>query len=195
MEQEDGTTKLTQAGLNLIQQALSIWRAANNQRWCALCYTNLGLLAIEQQQWQEAHAHLTESRALIMQQGIHHFLPEVTYALGEVALGQGDYAGALALAQEAVEQARTLAMKLEEALALRTQGKAALALADLAGATRALDASLQLLQAQDNRYEMARTLEQLHRLATAEGNGAQARRYAEQATALLVALNVRHPSC
>lgn len=173
------------------RQALTIWQEANNQRWCALCYTNLGLLAIEQAHWDEARSHLEESRVLILQQGIHHFLPEVTYALAEVALGQGDCDRALALANEASDLAQSLEMKLEEAIALRTKGKVLLAIEEHKEANSAFQSSLHLLQAQNNRYEIARTLEQLSHLATAGGTHEQAEEYSQQAAAILMQIGVK----
>ena len=140
-----------------------------NQRWSALCHTNLGLLFVEQERWDEAHAHLEESRALIMQQGIRHFLPEVTYALAAVALGRANPTEAVTLAGEAITLAAELEMKLETAIAQRILGEAQMALGDLDVAENSLAASLSLLQALDNRYEVARTLAQLGALATQQG--------------------------
>jgi len=188
IEMYQGKWENAEAGF---RQALTIWQEANNQRWCALCYTNLGLLAIEQTRWEEARSSLEESRALILQQEIHHFLPEVTYALAEVALGQCDYASAITQSKEAIELAQSLEMKLEEAIALRTKGKAELAMAEHSAAEKSFHSSLQLLQAQENRYEVARTLEQLANLATAKSNHQQANEYTSQATTLLMHLGIK----
>ncbi|MEZ4683381.1 MAG: tetratricopeptide repeat protein [Caldilineaceae bacterium] len=164
IEMYQGEWAAAEAGF---REALAIWGQANNQRWCALCHTNLGLLYSEQQRWDDARHHLEESRALSIQQEIRHFLPEITYALGEVALGEGDPQNALELAEEAIALATTLEMPLEQAIGLRVRGQAQLALHDLLGARQSLQESLALLQAQKNRYEIARTLRQLHRLAAA----------------------------
>jgi tetratricopeptide (TPR) repeat protein len=170
------------------EQALAIWDQAQNQRWVALCHTNLGLLYIEQGAWSAAEHHLTTSRAILRQLAIRDLLPEATFALAEAALGLGRVEDALALAQEAEALAADQGMRLEQALALRTLGKARLAAGDAERARTALAQSLAHLEELKNRYELGRTHAQLARLETLAGDPACVHVHVSTAQALFTDL-------
>lgn len=173
------------------ERALELWEKVQNQRWIAQGHNNLGLLYIEQGAWDQAQAHLEHSRELLLHLDIPDLLPETYRGLAEVALGLGEVNQAVELAGQAVTQATELEMHFEQAVALRTLGRAHAARGQPAQAREHLEASLTILKELQSRYEIGRTLYHLSTLEAGLGDGEKAHEHLRQATAIFEAVGAQ----
>lgn len=150
--------------------ALQIWKEMQNQRWLALCHSNLGTMFIEQEAWARAKQHLELCLELVQAHAIQDYLPDVWTGLAQVALGESQVKKALNLAQQAGQLAAEQGLRLYQALALRTEGRASAAMAEFESASKCLLQSLAILDDLGDAYEAARTKVQLAMVMEATGD-------------------------
>ncbi|MEM7131544.1 MAG: CHAT domain-containing protein [Chloroflexota bacterium] len=161
-----------------LKSALTIFRQTKHQRLESLALNNLGLVELERQAYEQAKLYFTESMNLDV-------TPENLNGLSEANIGLGDLEAAFKLAQESLAQGEELALRFEQALALRTLGKIARRQLDWSKAEEHLHASLTLLRQIEARYEVARTIRELANLFEDMSRREEADRYRQEAQAIL----------
>jgi adenylate cyclase len=176
------------------QKCLDQWTVIDFPLGVALSLSNLGEVRAEEGDWATALDHLQRSEQLFRQIESQHFLPEVLRRQALVYLGTGQAAVARTRAESSVALASELDMEAEKALSLRVLGQVLLALGEWMPAEKALQASLDALEAQGNRFGMAQTLLQLGRLYRAQGDALAAgkvRAVLERAQAIFTGLGAQ----
>jgi tetratricopeptide (TPR) repeat protein len=150
------------------ERSRGIWEAIGFPFGVAASWSGLGKAYAECSEWERALDCLKRSERQFKEIASDHFLPEVYRRQAVVHLNTGQ----LEVARELVDQSLALATKLDVALergmSLRVSGQINLARGAWEEAEAALRESLEILQEQRNRYQMAETLVQLGRLYRAE---------------------------
>lgn len=83
--------------------SLAAYEATGDNRGCAIAHHNLGMIHADRKQWVEADRHYQVAQALAEAAGDRHLGGIVTMNRAEVRLAKGDYEGARAGAEEALQ--------------------------------------------------------------------------------------------
>ena len=144
-------------------------------------HMNLGATFVLQQDSEQAYHHLRQSRQQYDQVQSKDFLAETLRYLAEAALLDGDFAQAVAWAQEGIQLADELEMTADSACCRLVRGQIAFAQNDLATAETYLRQSVEMLETLSDEYQLARSRYWLARLLLATGEAGEARRLLGQA--------------
>lgn len=140
--------------------AVGLFRQVNNPEYVAATLPVLAQLHLSRHQWEPARAALAEAEALATADGWEYILPETYTTQAQLALANGDRAGAQQWAEQAIAIAAELGQTLEEGKAWRVKGQVLAVAGQSEAAVSALEQSLALLGNQDP-YETARSQLQL----------------------------------
>lgn len=152
------------------QRCVEIWRSIGFPIGVALAWSNMSEVCIERQQWEDALDYLRRSEEKLREIQSDLFLPEVYRRQARVRLNMGELDVARELVDRSLALASELDMTLERGISLRVSGQISLAHGAWEEAEAALRESVEILQEQKNRYQMAETLYQLGRLYRAEAD-------------------------
>ena len=154
----------------LLKESLPIWRALNYRYFLGACLTLLGRVALRARRLDAALSLLEEAKTHFLHTGSQPDALDVDVRIAECRVLMGEPDAALELARGALARAGTpqgiakIAPMLE-----RVRGQALLQRRDLAGARRALDASLAAGRIRRDIFEVSLTLLALIDLARLEG--------------------------
>ena len=137
------------AGVNLFRQIA-------NPEYLAATLPVLAQLRLRRQEWEAARTVLAEAEALATEGGWDYILPETYTTQAELALAEGNPAGAQQHAEQAIAVAGGLGQAVDEGKGWRVKGQALAAAGQMPRALAAFERSLALLTGQDP-YETART--------------------------------------
>lgn len=155
-----GMIQLLRGEWEAAEQHFAIGRTAcetsTDYRHVALAHTNLGLLKLATGQL-DAAARLFAQSQMVLQSYPTHASPEPLYGLSEVALRQGNIAEAKQLAADALNLSRDAESQIEECISHRCLGLAYLADNQILLAEASLQASLQLAETAELKFEIGRT--------------------------------------
>lgn len=170
------------------EEALRIWTQVGDAAGIALQHMNIGLLQAERGEPDIARASLLRSLELYEQLDSKRFLPELFRTLAKLDLPSGP-AAASGWASRALEVAREIGARDEEALALQILGRSQAALGDMAAAIGSLEQSIGMLRQTHDRLELARSLLALADASRRDGRDPQdVRRLAQEAAELFAQL-------
>ena len=136
--------------------SIAIFRQMANPEYLAATLPVLAQLHLRRQEWEAARAALAEAEALATARGWDYILPETYATQAELALAEGNPAGAQQHAEQAIAVAGGLGQAVDEGKAWRAKAQALAAAGQMPGALDAFERSLALLAGQDP-YEAART--------------------------------------
>jgi tetratricopeptide (TPR) repeat protein len=142
--------------------SLAAYEASSDDRGCAIAHHNLGMIHADRKQWVEADRHYQVAQALAEAAGDRHLGGIATMNRAEVRLAKGDYQGAQAGAEEALQIFIEIEARRHRAgahrllgMVFRQQEQVALAESHLRSALEiAANASCPLIQA-DSAKELA----------------------------------------
>lgn len=175
-----------QAGLRLAQEVDPGWLQA-------LAHLNLGAVYLRQgASGPVAREHLAASWRLLEENDIQELRSEVQSLLAEAHRREGRLDEAERVAGRALEIALEQETPLDEGVARRVLGQVYRAQGDQKRAEAELQASLEVLERKNRRYEMARTLRELAALYAKDGaRQAEAQATLERAMAIFKGLGAR----
>ena len=176
--------------LDYYQEGLQLAEKLGGSTWLVgVFHMNLGSTYVLRQDTEQAYCHLRQSRSDFDQVQSKDFLAETLRYLAEAALLDGDFAQAMAYAEEGIEVADELEMAVEAACCWCVLGHIALEQDDLTTAESHLQKSVSMLETLSDEYLLARSRYWLARLFVAQGSTAKARSLLKQAKAVFSRLD------
>jgi tetratricopeptide (TPR) repeat protein len=154
-------------------------------------HMNLGATLVRRGEFGMATDHLDRSLGCFTTADARDFLPELYRHFAAVALGVEDYVLARERGGAALQLARELAMRAEEALSLQILGEIARAQGDLALAEGHLTESLAILEEVRQEYELACARLSLAGVRLRQGRSETAGTLLAQATEIFKRLEAR----
>jgi DNA-binding NarL/FixJ family response regulator len=161
--------------MTIYEEALPLLREANDPLVLESALLDLGVIAMQRGEVQDAQTHLEES--LASARLARHQVTEalVLHFLARLALRQEAYTNARARAEESLAVARAAGDIGAQSISLNSLGSVLLALGDLTLARRLLEEGVVLARQIGERLVLADNLQDLGQLATSEGHYTEAR--------------------
>lgn len=183
---------LAQATTHL-EASLELWRTLNDQAGTALVLGNLGVVAYDQGQFEDARLLHQESLTLRQQLGDQWGIAATLTNLGEVARQQGDEERALSLQTQSLALFRGIGDAVGAATALMNMGLLHSQRGDYALARTLLNESLLLWHELGEQVYLAESLEGLAVVAAAQGQAERVARIAGAAATIRAAIGAPLP--
>lgn len=167
---------------DLFKRSYAIWQQLGATAPQGITLSNLGQVFICQEDWRKAQDSLSRSQQIFDDLGFEDYLPELKRRWGEYFLRQGLLGEALVHLEESLELAIKQEAKLEEGMTRRILGQLYVQQANFEASDAALSKSLEILQALNSEYEIAKTALSLATLYQGV-NQTQANQHLQQAMA------------
>ncbi len=165
----------------LYEEGLAIWKELENKRGIALVLKELGKVASDQGNLDEAESLWEESRALLRELGDRSGIGWLQMSLGIAQRERGERAAAHSLFGESLETARELGDRRCEAQALGYLAQLARQEGDWEMARRQYQEALAIHQEMGQQRELGAYLADLGRVSSACGDYEEAAEYCSQA--------------
>lgn len=159
--------------------------APNDAGEAAFCLNGLGMVAIFQDRYDEAHARLSQALELARSAGLPRRVADSLHNLGNTVLNQGDYAAAAGYYEEALRLYRGAGDRRAEGAALQALGVAAGCQGRFEQARNQLHQARLIFREIGNRWWEAVTLDHLGSCCREQGRYAEAQSCREESLAIM----------
>lgn len=158
----------------VLQEALTHYRAFNNQWRAALVLNTLGLIKNRQDEFDRAEQYLQEALAIRRTIGDAWGITHTLQNFGGIAERSEDYAKAQAIHEEGLRLSEALGDERMVARRFSDMGRIALAQGDLTRADAMLRRAVTALWQMNEKFSLLQSLESLARVMAAQGQGRRA---------------------
>jgi tetratricopeptide (TPR) repeat protein len=169
-------------------QAVRAFREAGDTHGQSQAYNNLGMLHVDQMEWEKAGEAYAEALALSAETGNREMIGLVTMNRSELSCAMGQYPRALELCEEALTIFAEIGAEVYRGTTLRWKGRALRELGQYALAERALTEAMRIAHRAQARLLEAETMQELGGMLALAGDTAAARKWFVRALDLFESL-------